>query len=169
MEKTSTSNYLLLNKLNKGKHKLIKGFKIQIEDIKKEKMILEVVNLIESINKTDFIIGLFSLEKFKQEALILNYEELNKVIDKKANELLKKNAIIFKLDLWMPKLYEFTIEELIVWINKVDVKPYKLKKDKKKQFFYLIYEYQNIIELEKKQLFLLEILKKIKKYIRYAR
>lgn len=167
-EKKSISNYLLLKK---GKYQLIKGFKIQIQDFKKEKIILDIETLIEIINKKDLIIGLLSLEKFKQKALIFSYEELelNKVIDKIAKELFEKNVIIFKLDLYMPKLYEFTIEELIVWINKVEVKQDKLKKDNKKQFFNLIYEYQNVIEIEKKQLFLLKILKKIQKYIKYAR
>lgn len=170
MEKKVTSNYLLLNKSkDNDKYQLIKGFKIQIQELKKEKIILDIGNLIENINKKNIIMGLFSLEKFKKEALIFSNKELNKVIDKIAKELLKINSIIFKLELYKPKFHLLEIEELIVWIYKVNIKQEKLKTDNKKQFFYLIYQYQQEENLEKKQILLLEILKKIQKHIKYAK
>lgn len=166
MEKTS--NYLVLNK-NKGKQQLIKGFKIQINELKRAKIISEIGNLIENINKKELVMGLFSLDKFKQEALVFSYEELNKVINKIAKDIYENNVIFFKLELNMPKLYEIKIEQLIVWIYKVEIKEEKLKKDNKKQFFYLIYKFQKAIEIKEKQTILLELLYKIQLYIKNAR
>ena len=145
---------------------LINQFKIQIKKLKKERMISNLENLIVEINKKGLLMGLFSLKVIKKESVNNTEQELSDIINKIYIDLYKKNPILFKLELYMPKLYEFSLEQLIVWIYKVELKQEKIKKDEKKQFFYLIYQFQNAQTISEQQSILLKLLKKFQLYLK---
>lgn len=106
-----------------------------------------------------------SLESFKESA----YQYALKAFDKMYNEAIKFNPIIFKLHLFMPKLYEIDWQILIIWIYKVELKAAKLKSDNKKQFFYLIQKFQNESLEDKRLDIFIELLQKIQLYIKNAK
>lgn len=81
--------------------------------------------------------------------------------------LQNKNPLIFNLKLYMPKFSELDIKVLIIWIYKVEIKQEKLLKDNKKQFFYLIYNFQKEENEEKKIQLFINLLKKMQLYIKY--
>jgi hypothetical protein len=76
---------------------------------------------------------------------------------------------MFKIHLFMPKLYEIDIPLLIIWIYKVELNENKLKNDKKKQFFYLIYRFQKEEFDELRIKILIELLLKIQLFIKNAK
>lgn len=155
--------------------KLIANFKTKIKELKVKQLISEIEKLILEINQKGLREALYSFKEIKKEKNNNEEEMFNKLLDldeniKNISELmLKKNPIIFKLELYKPKIYELTIEQLIVWIYKVEIKEEKLKMDNKKQFYYLIYKFQKEEKLEIKQSILLELLYKIQLYIKYAK
>lgn len=161
---------------------------------KKEQFIIKLENLIQNIKENGYLIALLNLNKFNNEIKeYLKAENLNikptniKNIMKNdieiekqfyvlleinikniSESLLKKNSIIFKLELYKPKFYLLELEELIVWIYNVNIKEEKLKKDNKKQFYYLIYNFQKAENTKKQEIFL-ELLYKIQLYIKNAK
>lgn len=153
----------------KSKFFLIDQFKIQIIELKKEKMISNLEKLIIEIKNKGLLMGLFSLKDIKKESKTNTEQELSDIINKIYTDLYKKNPILFKLELHMPKLYEFTLEQLIIWIYKVEVNGNKIKKDEKKQFFYLIYQFQSAKTIPEQQSILLNLLQKIQLYIKNAK
>lgn len=110
-----------------------------------------------------------TLEK-KSEIDIEDIDKLmQKVILQAYDIVLKKNLIYFKLELYMPKLKEISMKELIIWILYVEINETKLINDKSKQFYYLISKVQKASSIKDSELDLLELLKKIQLYIKHAR
>jgi hypothetical protein len=66
----------------------------------------------------------------------------------------------------MPKLYEFDISLLLIWIYNVKLDKDKLLIDNNKQFFYLIYNFQEEKNEDLKIDILIKLLKKIQLYIK---
>jgi hypothetical protein len=90
-------------------------------------------------------------------------------IETESQKMLAKNPIVFKLELCKPNLHEKTCKEILIWIHKVQIIESKLKKDNKKQFYYLIYKYEKEENIQEKQKVLLELLYKIQLYKKNAR
>lgn len=153
---------------------------------KREEFIIKLENLIQSIKEQGLLITLHNLKKFNNEikesftekeiqTIKKDYEiekEVYEILEaniKNISEIMvKKNPIIFKLELYKPKFHLLDIEELIVWIYYVNIKQEKLKIDNKKQFYYLIYNFQKA-EYKKKEEILLKLLYKIQLYIKHAK
>jgi hypothetical protein len=153
----------------------------KIREKVKENKIQELEALRILIEKKSLVIALASLlkvEKLEQQIDVKSISEDDKMlilnalenkIKEKAELMKNKNIIIFKLELCKPNLMEKTLLEIIVWIYNVNIKQEKLKKDNKKQFYYLIYNYQQAKMIKEKEEILLELLYKMQLYIKNAR
>ena len=162
---------------------------------KKERQIIKLEKLILDIKEKGLLITLLNLKKFqneikavfKDEQFNINIKDIEKLVKNNVEKeiqfnalleanikdvsilMLEKNPIIFKLELYKPKLYELELEELIVWIYNVKIKQNKFNIDNKKQFYYLIYNFQQAESISKKQEILLKLLYKIQLYIKHAK
>lgn len=171
----------------KYKHTIVNNWKNNLILIKKEHQIINLENCILKIQEKGLLEQLFvlfdeiglkqlflkslktSVKEYPLEGQIILYELLIQKIKEESEIMLKKNPIIFKLELYIPKMYDLTLKLLFIWIYNVKINENKLKKDKNKQFFYLIYEFQKGEDLIKKEEIILKLLKKIQFYIKYAK
>ena len=151
--------------LKKNKIQFFLEFTYHIKNVKKKKIIFNIEQLILNINKIGLLNSLFSLKKFKKATNNYTYDELIKIINKMAADLYFKNVLLFKVEKYQLKLYELTIEQLIVWLYTVNIEAEISKKDKKKKICYLIKKFQKAQHSEKEKL-LLEVLHAIQQFIK---
>lgn len=98
-----------------------------------------------------------------------DYKYALKTFNNLYDETIKFNPIMFKVHLFIPKLYEIDIQLLIIWIYKVELDENKLKTDNRKQFFYLIHKFQKEESDEIRIKILIELLSKIQLFIKNAK
>lgn len=170
MEKSS--KYSIVNKWKKDlninqKEESIIEIEYLIKNLEKEKSLKNML-ILYFLNSNEYKeISKYKFDKKEQEALLIKVALSN--FDKYINVLEKEKPIIFNLKLYMPKLYKWDIKTLISWLYKVEIDSVKLNNDKKKQFFYLIHQFQKETNEDKKLEIFISLLKKLQLYIKNAR